>query len=104
MGLFPNTATTYSVYGIFLYNEKKYDESIKAYQDSLSLDPKSAETHYNLGVAYAAANNGVEANRHAQAAYSLGYPLPGLRDQLKRKGAWKPLPSDELATLVSQAQ
>jgi hypothetical protein len=32
------------------------------------------------------------ANKQAQMSYALGAPLPGLREMLKRVGAWKPSP------------
>jgi hypothetical protein len=35
---------------------------------------------------------------HAHRAYALGYPLPGLRNRLKRAGAWRePEPTQETA-------
>ena len=104
MTLYPDTASTYSVYGIFLFRQGQVDEAIEAYSRSLSLDPSSPETHYNLGLAYAAAGREELANRHAQAAYSLGFPLPGLSEKLKRSGSWKPLPAEEIAALVTPAK
>lgn len=99
--LYPNTATTYSVYGIILYRRGNLDDAVEAFQQSLMLDPGSAEAHYNLGITYAEAGRRGDANRHAQAAYRLGYPLPGLRERLRRTGDWKELPAEELAALVS---
>jgi predicted Zn-dependent protease len=101
MALNARNASTHAIYGIHLYSLNKLDDAIEAFQQSLSLDPMSAETHYNLGIAYAAAGKLAAANRHAQAAYNLGYPLPGLRDKLRRMGAWSTLTQPELEAVVS---
>jgi tetratricopeptide (TPR) repeat protein len=46
----------------------------------------SAEIHYFLGMAYLKQKNLDKAAEHAKVAYSLGYPLPGLRNKLARAG------------------
>jgi hypothetical protein len=58
----------------------------------VELMPDSAEAHYNLGLLYVRSGEYAEARTHAGRAYALGYPLPGLRDQLDRAGQWR---SDE---------
>lgn len=93
--MYPTRAPTYEVYGIFLYRIKRYDEAIKQYKKSLSLQPKSSETAYNLGLTYFAKGAYQKANKYAQQAYREGYPLPGLREKLKEKGAWKKLAEKE---------
>lgn len=100
---YPTTASTYVVFGIYLHKLKRYDDAIAAYSHALELDPASAEAHYNLGIVYVVTDEATLANRHAQAAYRLGHPLPGLREMLKRRGAWTVLPEEELIVLVSKA-
>jgi hypothetical protein len=51
---------------------------------------KSAEIHYFLGLFYVALDDFPHAIEHAQQAYALGHPLPGLRNQLQAAG--HPLP------------
>ena len=38
--------------GIVYAQAQRYDEAIEAYQQSLELDPKNADAHYNLGLLY----------------------------------------------------
>ena len=45
---------------------------------------KSAELHYFLGLAYVDAGDAASARKHADQAYRLGYPLPGLKNKLDR--------------------
>lgn len=51
-----------------------------------ALDSDSAEINYNLGLVLLKLGELDEAERRAQLAYELGYPLPGLRTKLKRLG------------------
>lgn len=46
----------------------------------------SAEIHNALGFAYLGAKDFEKARLHARKAYELGFPLPGLRDQLAAAG------------------
>ena len=49
----------------------RHEEEVKAYQEALSLNPKSAETHYNLGIAYGHLQDGGKAIHHMQVAQDL---------------------------------
>ena len=91
LSLYPNYASTHLAYGVFLHKQGKIDEAIKQYKAALAFDQNSRDAHYNLGLAYFSKKDYAAANQHAQAAYGLGYPLPGLRNKLKGVGAWKPL-------------
>jgi tetratricopeptide (TPR) repeat protein len=51
-----------------------------------SLDGKSAEIHYFLGLLYIELDDLDSAVRHAELAYNLGYPLPGLASKLRELG------------------
>jgi tetratricopeptide (TPR) repeat protein len=73
--------------------DKYFKAAIDAYpryQHALSLSPYLPDAHYNLGLALVKAKRLDEANAHAVAAYRLGHPMPGLRNQLVRAGAWHP--------------
>ena len=75
------------IYGIFLHQIGKHSDAVSMYKSALALLPKSAEVHYNLGLALLDIGQVADATKHAKMAYELGYPLPGLRNKLEAKGA-----------------
>ena len=99
--LYPDTPSTYDIYGTFLYKQGKLDEAVELYKSALVLNPGSAQTHYNLGLTYLKLGQLGPANAHAHAAYALNFPLPGLRDKLRKAGAWKPLPEKDIKRLIT---
>lgn len=92
VALNPSSAETYLIYGVYLQKAGHPRDAIKRYQQAIELDPGSANAHYNLGLTYFQLKDFERANQHAQTAYRLGFPLEGLRRNLKQAGAWKPLP------------
>ena len=93
----PEVADTYTIQGMYLQNTGRTDQAIENYKKALERNPVSVNAHYNLGLAYVSKKDFVEANKHAQQAYSLGMTLPGLRNMLTKAGAWKPLPAEPAA-------
>jgi tetratricopeptide (TPR) repeat protein len=87
---YPDRAATYILYGVFLQKRGKIGDAIAQYEHGLSLNPNQPDGHYNLGLALVKTKRYAEANEHAVAAYRLGHPMPGLRNQLRRVGAWNP--------------
>lgn len=85
----PTDPAVHIVYGIHLQRSNRLKTAIQQYEKAIELEPNQSEAHYNLGLAYVEAGKLDKANEHAQVAYRLGYGLPGLRDQLKQRGAWK---------------
>ena len=59
------------------------------YNNALKLMPNSAEVHYNMGLFYYDLNKLNLAVMHGHKAYDLGFPLPGLKDKLIKKGVWE---------------
>lgn len=95
----PENAGIHLTKGIYLQKRGKLNEAIESYKKSLEFNPGSANTHYNLGLAYAAQKQNALANEHAQQAYALGVDLPGLRNKLVAAGAWKVIeakPAEEM--------
>jgi tetratricopeptide (TPR) repeat protein len=88
---FPNSASTHGIYGVYLHRQGKLQDAIAHYHKAISLQKDYSEAYYNLGLALLDQRKAKEANKAAQKAYALGYPLPGLREQLKEQGAWKPV-------------
>lgn len=85
----PDDAIVLMLRGNYRITTNNYKLALKDYQDALKIAPDGAEIHYNLGLLYVKLKDYENARIHAQRAYQLGYPLPGLRDQLKRLGEWK---------------
>jgi Flp pilus assembly protein TadD len=76
------------LYGIHLYKSGEFDSALTQYKAAEKMQPESAEIHYNLGLLYYHKKEYDSAERHARKAYSLGYPLPGLRAKLIESGVW----------------
>lgn len=87
---YPDEPVTYLVHAMYLQKRGHTADAISQYDRALSLNPNLPDAHYNLGLALVASKRYAEANEHAVAAYRLGHPMPGLRNQLKRVGAWNP--------------
>jgi tetratricopeptide (TPR) repeat protein len=88
----PVDAVARQLYAIHLYKEGKYDEAEELYLAALELKPNDSELHYDIGLLYYAMKKYDKALTHAQTAYRLGYPLPGLRNKLVKAGIWKDAP------------
>jgi len=84
----PYDGTVKLLYGIHKQKMGDYDEALRLYKEAEALLPNSADVQYDLGLLYVHFKKYEKALEHARKAYSLGYPLPGLRNILKRKGAW----------------
>ena len=89
VGYAPTDPAVYVVYGIHLQRSDRLSGAIEKYEQAVEIAPKYSEAHYNLGLAYLEAGKLEKANEHAQIAYGLGYRLPGLKEQLEAKGAWR---------------
>lgn len=84
----PDDPKVRMVYGIFFSFQKDYPQAIEQLQSAISIDVNNAEAHYNLGLMYERTDNIELALKHARRAYDLGFPLNGLKNKLKRRGAW----------------
>jgi tetratricopeptide (TPR) repeat protein len=80
----PDDPMVYVIWGNYLFRKKDFPRALEIYGRAEELGPDNAEVHYNLGLLYIEMKDLVRAQEHADKAYSLGYPLPGLRNKLKR--------------------
>ena len=87
----PNDPIPRLLYGIYLQRQEAYEEALQHYEIALRLDPESAEINYNAGLLYLKLGENDKALDAAHTAYTNGHQLPGLRNQLKRRGLWKPI-------------
>ena len=85
----PDDGMVRVVYGITLLKAGQRDQAIQELHKADAMLPDNANVNYNLGLAYLDAKDYDKALTHAKRAYELGFPLPGLRDQLKKAGKWQ---------------
>ncbi|NML60328.1 tetratricopeptide repeat protein [Massilia sp. RP-1-19] len=88
----PDDGQARAAYGGYLYGMGRLDEALARYDEAVQLMPNDAAVNYNAGLLYFKKKNYEAANRLAQKAYSLGFPLPGLKNMLVSSGKWQPLP------------
>ncbi|MCB1928586.1 MAG: tetratricopeptide repeat protein [Rhodocyclaceae bacterium] len=92
----PDDAMVRVLYGNYLSRRGQSTEAVAQYERARELAQNSANVHYNIGLAYFNRKDYKQALASAHKAYELGFPLPGLRDMLKRAGKWEePAPAAE---------
>lgn len=83
----PTRPESYVAMAEALRSEKKMKEALEILlQFDKRKEQPSAEAEYFLGHTYLDLGLYNEAKKHADNAYRLGYPLPGLRNKLRRVG------------------
>lgn len=78
-----NDTISRMLYGIHLHLTKKLTMAEQQYLLALNLNPKNPEINYNIGLLYVDIGNIDKAKKHANVAYSNGYPLRGLENKIK---------------------
>ncbi|SFG69921.1 hypothetical protein SAMN05518865_11695 [Duganella sp. CF458] len=85
----PNDGATRALFGAYLLSLRRDADAIGHLQAALELQPGNASAWYNLGLAEVRRKNWGAALEAAHKAYRLGFPLPGLRQQLKAARQWR---------------
>jgi tetratricopeptide (TPR) repeat protein len=98
----PRAAPTFVVYGIHLQRKGRIADAVLQYRKALQLNANSVNAHYNMALALFDLKQFEESNAHAQVAYALGAPYPGLRDKLTRAAQWKVLDEAQMAHIIQQ--
>jgi tetratricopeptide (TPR) repeat protein len=91
----PDDGMVPSIYGGYLFALGKKDEALVAYKRAYAMMPDDAVINYNLGLLYTERKDYEHALPHAEKAYALGFPLPGLKKKLLAAGKWQDKPEDE---------
>ncbi len=100
----PDDGKVELLYGIYLSRKGNPQGAVAKLSRAGELLGEDANVHYDLGLAYFDLRDYDKALLHAQAAYSLGFPLPGLRNKLQSVGKWRPAaPSPPPASAPSAA-
>jgi tetratricopeptide (TPR) repeat protein len=77
------------IHGIFLIKQKNNKAATAELDRARELIGDEPNLNYNLGLAYFDLGNYERSLEHAKQAYSFGFPLPGLREKLKKVGRWQ---------------
>jgi len=77
--------------GIDEYTQGYWKEAAAHFQEAVTADPKSAETHYNLALALDKLGEHMEAAKHFQQAADLGKENPDIQNSKILKGHLKML-------------
>jgi tetratricopeptide (TPR) repeat protein len=77
------------VYGIHLMRRGARDQAIKQLEAAYEKVGDDPNLNYNLGLAYFDAGQYDRALEQAKKAASLGFPLDGLKNKLKKAGRWQ---------------
>jgi tetratricopeptide (TPR) repeat protein len=84
----PNDALVRMIFGNYLLKAGQPDKAAEQLQIAVDLQPEDPIINYNLGLLYIQKKNYEQAKIYAKKAYELGFPLPGLKNQLIQAGQW----------------
>lgn len=87
--LAPQDGKVYILYGLYLHRKGDYEGALEKYKQAEALVPESEDLHYNLGLLYIDTGKYDLAKEQADIVYARNYPLPGLKNKLKRLGYYK---------------
>ena len=85
----PDDARVHALFGGYLLGLGLSDAALAQLQDAVRLEPNNATAHYNLGLLYLKRKDYAQARASAHTAYGMGFPLPGLKNQLTAAGQWR---------------
>ncbi len=99
LAFMPDDGATRALFGAYLLSMRRDAEAAEQLQAALQTQQANATAWYNLGLAQVRLKEWRPALESAHKAYGLGFPLPGLRQQLKSAGHWRD--PDSLDTVVA---
>jgi tetratricopeptide (TPR) repeat protein len=88
----PDDPSVRVLYGNDLLRAGRRADAIEQLEEATRVASDSANVQYNLGLAYFGLKDYRRSLEHAQKAYAQGFPLPGLREKLKKAGQWRAPP------------
>lgn len=84
----PKDGNVRVLFGVYLLRKGNAQDARTQLEKACELLPESADAAYNLGLLDYREKKYDQAKSNALKAYSLGYPLPGLRENLRKLGYW----------------
>lgn len=102
----PDDMTVEMLYGLHLLRSGQAQAATKHLEVARKSGLRDGNLYYNLGLAYVQLKRYDDALESAHMAYALGFPLPGLRNQLQRAGKWRedPNPAARLRPVAPAAE
>lgn len=85
----PADGAARALFGAYLLSLKRDGDAIEQLEAALQAQPGNAAAWYNLGLARVRQKDWPAARNAAHKAYGFGFPLPGLRQQLKAAREWR---------------
>jgi Tfp pilus assembly protein PilF len=85
----PADGTVRTLYGGHLLSTERPELAMVQFKQAVTINPANANSQYNLGLLYLKQKDYALAREHARHAYTLGFPLPGLKNQLKQLKQWQ---------------
>lgn len=85
----PDDATVRTLFAVYLNKKGQKTKAIEQLKAAEKYAGRSANVAYNMGLVYLDLNDFENALKYARIAYDGGFPLPGLRNRLKRAGKWR---------------
>lgn len=76
------------IYASYLAKNGQGNDALRYLNDAADLGEESANLYYNMGLIYLDLKQYDKALTNAHRTYQMGFPLPGLRDRLKKAGKW----------------
>lgn len=99
----PDDPNVRMVYGVYLIKIGKSQDALVQLEIAATEDKDNANLNYNIGLAYFDLKKFDQSLDFAHKAYSLGFPLPGLKNKLVRVGKWRDPASVSESTDSTQA-
>ena len=85
----PDDVVVRAMYTSYLLKAGRKTEALNQLNEAVKLDEDNPNVNYNIGLIYFDLRDYEKSLYHAQHAYRLGFPLPGLRNKLMKAGKWK---------------
>lgn len=85
----PDDGNVRMIYAVYLARKGRNSEALVHLNQAVALGVDSPNLNYNIGLVYFQLNDFDKALSFAHKAYQAAYPLPGLRNKLKKAGHWK---------------
>ncbi|PTQ79146.1 TPR repeat protein [Nitrosospira multiformis] len=84
----PTDGMVRMIYGNYFLRAGQLDKAMEQLQIAIDLQPENPTINYNLGLLYMQKKDYEQAKTYAKKAYDVGFPLLGLKNQLKQTGKW----------------